>query len=298
MNKPDSIQGVFNLADNTLYEKWREQKLLAYPSGIDQLIVEIHNLQQLTRTEHQAVRDRVGRYNMALYSSQNANHSDKTVIQDLGRQFGLHTLDHNMGADEDAISSLTVQDDALHKGYIPYTNRAITWHTDGYYNEINKQIHALLLHCVQPAQRGGENALLDHEILYILLRDENPDYVQALMHPQAMTIPANIAQGKTLRPARTGPVFRIRKDGQLHMRYTDRSRSIEWRDDPLTQQAVAALKKILHSDTPYHFSATLQSGQGLISNNLLHTRSGFEDDAQKRLLYRARYYDRISSDDY
>ncbi|MCP5430235.1 MAG: taurine catabolism dioxygenase TauD, partial [Chromatiaceae bacterium] len=37
-------------------------------------------------------------------------------------------------------------------------------------------------------------------------------------------------------------------------------------------------------------------GWGLISNNVLHDRSGFEDDpdpARKRLLYRARYYDRI-----
>jgi hypothetical protein len=82
--------------------------------------------------------------------------------------------------------------------------------------------------------------------------------------------------------------------GQLHMRYTDRSRSIEWRDDPLTREAVAALKQILHGDSPYRFTGTLQSGQGLISNNVLHTRSGFEDDdAHPRILYRARYFDRI-----
>ena len=40
----------------------------------------------------------------------------------------------------------------------------------------------------------------------------------------------------------------------------------------------------------------IDSGQGLLSNNVLHDRSGFEDDAdsaKKRLLYRARYYDRI-----
>ena len=37
----------------------------------------------------------------------------------------------------------------------------------------------------------------------------------------------------------------------------------------------------------------LQSGQGLICNNVLHTRSGFETDSP-RLLYRARYFDRIA----
>ena len=34
---------------------------------------------------------------------------------------------------------------------------------------------------------------------------------------------------------------------------------------------------------------------GLISHNVLHDRSGFEDDPQQpRLLYRARYLDRVA----
>jgi len=294
MNQSTDNKSPFNLENDTDYQRWREQKLGHYPAGLTDLVVEIRDLQNLTKVEHQAVMDRVTAFNMAIYASQNPNHSDKAVIQDLGRQFGLSRLDHNMGADEDAITSLTVQEDALHHGYIPYSNRPITWHTDGYYNTLDKQIHALLLHCVQPARSGGENQLLDHEILYILLRDADPSYIQALMHPEAMTIPANIVNGQTLRPARTGPVFRVRSDGQLHMRYTDRKRSIEWRDDDLTSRAVVALKKILDTDSAYHFAGALESGQGLISNNLLHTRRGFDDGDQPRLLYRARYYDRIN----
>ena len=46
------------------------------------------------------------------------------------------------------------------------------------------------LHCISPARVGGENALMDPEIAYILLREENPDFIRALMHPQAMEIPA------------------------------------------------------------------------------------------------------------
>ena len=41
----------------------------------------------------------------------------------------------------------------------------------------------------------------------------------------------------------------------------------------------------------------LQPGEGLISNNALHCRSGFRDDpatGRTRLVYRARYYDRIA----
>jgi len=39
---------------------------------------------------------------------------------------------------------------------------------------------------------------------------------------------------------------------------------------------------------------TLQPGMGLLCNNVLHDRSGFTDDpARPRLIYRARYHDRI-----
>jgi len=45
-----------------------------------------------------------------------------------------------------------------------------------------------LLYCAQDATEGGENQLLDHEIAYILLRDADPRFIEALMHPAAMTI--------------------------------------------------------------------------------------------------------------
>jgi hypothetical protein len=40
----------------------------------------------------------------------------------------------------------------------------------------------------------------------------------------------------------------------------------------------------------------LRAGQGIICNNVLHKREAFADDAaagQQRLLYRARYHERI-----
>jgi hypothetical protein len=230
---------------------------------------------------------------MAIWAGLSGHDADKRIIADLGLAFGLSHLDHNMCADDDAISSLTVQSDALRNGYIPYSNRPIAWHTDGYYNRPEQQVHALLLHCVNPALEGGENELLDHEILFIQIMDRNPDYIRALMHPRAMTIPANFVDGKELRPARTGPVFSLHPDGHLHMRYTDRSRSIEWQDDPLLKEAVEYMKSLLHTPSPWQFRAKLQAGQGLICNNVLHTRSSFRDGENPRLLYRARYYDRI-----
>lgn len=290
-------ESPFDLDNASAFSRWRDYKLENYPHTLDGLVVEIQDLHQLTTAEHQAVLARISRCSMAIYISGKLDMTDKSQIRDLGLQFGLERLDNNMCADDDAITSLTVQKDALHQGYIPYTDRPIAWHTDGYYNLMEQQIYGLILHCVQPAVAGGANRLLDHEILYLQLREQNPAFIQALQHPEAMTIPANETNGVLLRPARTGPVFSLRPDGRLHMRYTDRSRSIEWRDDPLTLEAVAALKALLKRDSPYHFKGTLQAGQGLICNNILHTRDKFENGEPERLLYRARYFDAITLPD-
>ncbi|MES9971953.1 MAG: TauD/TfdA family dioxygenase [Candidatus Thiodiazotropha sp.] len=289
----DNQRSPFLPENQDAYARWREAKLDNYPDSIGQLVVEIRDPRRLSSSEHDKILALCRKTNMAIWAGLSGHDTDKRIIGELGLAFGLTRLDHNMCADNDAISSLTVQSDALRNGYIPYSNRPIAWHTDGYYNLPEQQIHGLLLHCVYPAEQGGENDLLDHEILFIQIMDRNPDYIRALMHPQAMTIPANIVDGEELRPARTGPVFAVYPDGHLHMRYTDRSRSIEWLDDPLLAEAVDYLKSLLHNPSPWQFHAKLQAGQGLICNNVLHTRSGFTDGEQARLLYRARYYDRI-----
>ena len=115
------------------------------------------------------------------------------------------------------------------------------------------------------------------------------------MASDVMTIPANIKDGKEIRPDCAGPVFSVMPDGNLHMRYTARTRSIEWKDDPTVQAAAKTLSEFMQSDSPCVYRATLQPGQGLVSNNVLHDRSGFEEDEDhKRLLYRLRYYQRIA----
>ncbi len=287
MNNP------FDLNDNEAYQRWREHKLENCPTSIEELIVEVRDPRHLTQSEHQALAGRIARANMAIYAGATGDNPDKAIVRELGRRFGLERLDHNMCADDDAISSLEQADTEPRTGYIPYTNRPIAWHTDGYYNDLDRQIFGMVLHCVRPAREGGMNQLLDHEIAYIQLRDENPDYIRALQHPEAMCIPPNVVDGKELRGWSCGPVFMTAPDGSLHMRYTHRKRNIRWRDDETTRQAVAFLGALLTTENPYCFQGTLQSGQGLICNNVLHTRTGFEENS-RRLLYRGRYLDRIS----
>jgi hypothetical protein len=287
----------FDLSDAAAYQAWRDQKLQHVPAAVGDLVVEVSDPRNVTDAEHEGLLARCRAANMAIYVSPLGKTRGTDIPRALGVRFGLERLDHNPGAEADAVTALTVRDDALHTPYIPYSNRAIHWHTDGYYNRLERQDHGLILHCVCPAERGGENALMDHEIAYLLMRDANPDYVRALMQDDAMMIPKNVVDGKELRPDRAGPVFMLTGEGRLHMRYTMRKRNVVWRDDPLVREAVSWLENLLKSDSPYIYRATLQPGWGLLSNNVLHDRSAFEDaeaPANKRLLYRARYHDRIA----
>ena len=273
------------------FESWRERKLARYPRRAEDLIVEVRDPRSLSDSEAAEIQRVCGAANMAVYASPLADVADKDLPLRLGAQLGLTRLHANLLADEDGISSLEVAPEKSARGYIPYSNRRLLWHTDGYYNAPEQRIRAFILHCVRPAAAGGENRLLDPEIAYMLLRDADPQYVAALSAPDAMTIPANTEDGAA-RPAQTGPVFSS-DGGAVHMRYTARTRSIEWRQDEATRAAVEFLKQILETDSPYVFKLRLAGGQGLVCNNVLHDRSAFTDGTPGRLVYRARYLDRI-----
>lgn len=287
----------FDLDRDAEYRAWRALKLRDYPRTLGDLIVEVRDPRKLTASEHAALANRCARANMALYASPLGDDPDRSIPLLLGQQLGLERMDHNWLADPDGMTSLTVASVGDRPQYIPYTNHPIHWHTDGYYNRPERQIHGLLLHCVHPAAQGGENALFDHELAYLLLRDANPDHIRALMQADAMTIPPGTDENGEPRPASTGPVFSVDPlNGKLHMRYTARTRNVEWKGDVATQAAREALDDLLHSDSPYIFRGRLEAGMGLVSNNVLHDRSGFEDvpGQPPRLLYRCRYFDRIT----
>jgi len=286
----------FLLENEVAYQAWRKTKLVDYPTTAAQLIVDVADPFNLTEGEYLALLQRLRKANMAIYRTTIGNNPDKAIPRILAERFGLIHLDSNLLADDDGLTSITVNQEGDRPRYIPYTNRAINWHCDGYYNTGEHQIRGMLLHCVQPAAEGGENQLLDHEIAYLQLRDENPDYIRTLMAHDVMTIPPGQDGEGGERGPSIGPVFSIHEaTGSLHMRYTARKRNIEWKDEPATTAALAALESILDEANPYIIRARLESGMGLICNNVLHTRDGFIDlpDHPKRLLYRARYFDRI-----
>ena len=284
------------LSSSADYREWRAAKLDSYPTGVDELIVNIGGLANLDHRATAAIRSSCKRANMAIYSCHDSV-VDHAAILAFATHFGLCRIDHHLCANDDGVAELTVASGGARSDYVPYSDRSLSWHTDGYYNEESNRVRAVILHCVQDATTGGETAVLDPEIVYIRLRDANLAFITALEHPECMTIPANVGNRGEIRPAICGPVFSYdASDGALHMRYSARKKNIRWRDDPTTTAAREFLSELLVDESGPVLRFCLQPGQGLISNNVLHNRTAFEDGpSRKRLLYRVRFFDRINS---
>lgn len=291
----------FDLDDNLAYAAWRAQKLERYPTSVDALRVQVADLANPTFEEKSALTARCRQSNMAIYmtspaAAQLGDRQMRANLRQFASAFGLGGMEAHRSAEDDGIVAIEVTDAQSKRGFIPYTNKPLSWHTDGYYNPPDAPIRAMLLHCVRPAKEGGINALLDPDIIYIRLRDKNPALVAAMMHPEAMTIPESVEEDGSVRPVSKGPVFLIDDAGRLTVRYTARTRNIIWRDDEDTQAAVAYLNRLLtHEEEELIIKYKMAAGEGLLSNNVLHTRTAFENiETARRLLYRVRYRERIA----
>ena len=288
----------FDIAADVTYRQWRERKLDTAPRRLEDIVVSVDDPRRFGDDQRRRLLELNAIANMAIYVGNSGSDPDKEIPRQVGLQLGLHTLDGHWLTDNDGISPLSVigaEQRGERRDFIPYTDKPIRWHTDGYYNTPEHTIRGLLLHCVQSAASGGENQLLDHEIAYILLRDENPEFIRALSVADVMTIPERSDEDGVARAAQSGPVFSVDQQGFLHMRFTERKKNIVWRQDVATQAALAALERILSEPTPWTLHGRLEPGMGLVCNNVLHDRSGFTETAEKRrLLYRARYYERVS----
>jgi hypothetical protein len=283
----------FDLANTTAYLAWRAAKLSSWPCDTEPLRVEVERLADPQSAELEAIQSRVAKCNLVLIACADPTEIGPTPLLAFGRHLGLCRLDNNPCADERAVSVIAVRPTGRASEYIPYTNRPLSWHTDGYYNGPGSLVRAWMLFCVRDAVEGGENALLDPEIAYIHLRDEDPALVGALMEPDVLTVPANQAGGLALRPAISGPVFSV-VQGQLHMRYSARARNILWKPSPVVAAARERLARLLSRPSDYMFRHKLRPGEGYVSNNVLHNRSGFADPmGGGRLLLRTRYLDRV-----
>ncbi len=278
------------------YQDWRAARISAAESVRAAGFVSLSDLANPTDSEKAALIARCGDSNLALYQAPPGGDPRQDLRRFAGA-FGLRIAERHRSAGEAGIVALRESDAPRQRGYIPYSKRKMGWHTDGYYNAPGERIGAMVLHCAVPAGDGGENRLLDHAIAFIRLMDENPAYIRALMHPEAMTIPENREPDGSLRPASVGPVFYPDPaTGALQMRYTARTRSIAWRDDPLTREAAAFLRQVLEGPDPLTVSVRFGAGQGVLCNNVLHDRTGFDAgrlEKSPRVMYRVRFNNRV-----
>ena len=292
----------FCLDDRGAYEDWREAKLAAYPKRREDFVVEVGDLGATTPAERDAISRLARSANMAVYvtkSNLDDERATRRALVVFGHAFGLAAVEDHRSAEADGIVRIEVVDQGGRLGYIPYTDRPINWHTDGYYDYhgAERSVRAMLLHCMRPAGQGGVNRLLDPEIAYVRLRDSDPRLIEALMHPEAMTIPESVETNGRVRPENAGPVFFVDARGALGMRFTARKRNVVWRDDPTTRAAVVRLEAVLAED-PLVLETRMEAGQGLICNNVLHDRTGFASSGETgrgRLVFRIRYADRIDA---
>ncbi|NEV61672.1 TauD/TfdA family dioxygenase [Thiorhodococcus minor] len=297
------MPNAFDLSDDRAYRSWRARKLDQDPPLSEQLAVEIRRLSEPSQAERAALRERVAAYNVALVRVRPEDVTPEAILA-LGRALGLTRTDDNLFADDRAVSRIAAAPQlprgrepapANRADFIPYTNKPLRWHTDGYYNAPEDQVLAWTLFCARPAREGGVNSLLDPEVAYIRLRDATDSHIAALAHPEALRIPPNWQHGRLIRPDSVGPVFSIR-DGYLHMRYSARARNVIWRSSAETTAARDALTQLFSVGDAFTLTHRLAAGEGFITNNVLHSRTGFSDGdtvASQRLLYRVRYRERI-----
>ena len=282
--------------DSKTVARWCDTRREAYTADDPRPWIEIEDPYRLRSTEHEAITSQCARFNLALYRFARGK-TDANALSAFAGAMGLERRDRTLGADDRGIARVQVVRHTRWAEMIPFTTRALNWHTDGYYNASNQSVRGVVMHCAHPAASGGENALLDPDLVYAAMHEQDPALVEALAHPCAMTIPAHEVDGALVRPARTGPVFGFLDDPPtLHMRYTMRTRSIRWRSTPDTARAVAALEATIASLAAHHVHVRFEAGEGVICNNVLHRRSAYVDgEDSPRTLLRIRSFDPVPS---
>ncbi len=271
-------------AKSAEFLRWAEEKEKNIPQNSDGILVNIHDINNVKTSEIDKIKETIYKYNSCIYSSKIALKSNTNLLKFV-ELVGMRTYDCN-NIESNEISTITpLQNSKIN--YIPYTDKLLNWHTDGYYDK--KSIFSWLLHCVNPATQGGENYLLDHELVlreYLLRNDD----INNLMAEDALTIPAS---KDTSRPEISTYIFSFKnKYRRLHMRFSMRKDNIG--TSAKASPAIIKLKEIIENDcAKYSLTYKLQKNEGIITNNILHGRKAFKDDKVKRKLLRIRSYERL-----
>jgi len=250
--------------------------------------IPIGDIESLTEAEHAAVSASLDSTNMAFYQTDMPRVTEDS-IERLATQFGITEYEHT----SKKLTKIRRIEHSNNESarYIPFSNRQLGWHTDGYYYPVSQAIRSFILHCNKPAFLGGNSYFVDHETLYRVLLKNNPEYIERLCEANAMCIPENKRDGWT-RDAVTGPIFHW-DNQQLLMRYTERAKNIIWAKG--LEAPLLEIRKMLQ-DKRYVKAIRFESGMGVICRNVIHRRDAFINNKDThRSLFRARFHDAIEN---
>ncbi|NOY17776.1 MAG: TauD/TfdA family dioxygenase [Gammaproteobacteria bacterium] len=281
----------FNLDTDEDYKKWREEKLASYPRSVADLVVELKDMSAITNAEKARILELIELANMCVYTAGAAELSMASLLN-LGEQIGVVATDKSTRHSK----SDELTDSGILGKAIPFSTRQVHWHTDATYYGSDKTIQALFLLCKRPAIEGGSNKVLDNEVLYILLRDKDPQVLRILMRDDCFKY-KNPKTGE-ISDQQSGKVFWTNPDGHLCHRFSFRKMDMAWSEDSEVIAARDILESVILDESEYVIEGRLESGMGLVSNNVLHTREkpvDSDDPTKKRLLFRARFYDRVNA---
>ena len=272
------------------FVRWRELRL-AIQREMQPTVVQLSpslttddDVQNLKRLCSQ-----VAAIGFCVYEWTEATEETNREVLALHRRLSLGTSDRGVVQQSDGLSLLADLSDTDQGRFVPYTARAMGWHTDGYYNPTDQNVRCFTLHCLQPAATGGALSLMDDQLLIIKLIEKAPELVDLLSHPEAMMIPGNTDELGHDRPDCYTPVLFTHADGIPATRFTTRLRNIQWRNDE-TKTAAETMKQLIESGTDQHHTVRLQANQGMVTRNILHRREAFTDDhLHRRQMLRGRY---------
>ena len=272
------------------YKHWADKKLQGFSNKLDDLIVEINNPNSLSKSERNMMSKIINQHNIVFFQINKGIIDLKSSIKVLASQLGLGNYEIDSKSDSDGLTEIKIHDSINSDiEYIPYSDKQLKWHTDGYYNDKDNLILTWLLFCKNQSANGGLNKYMDHEIAYILF-NENFDNIDDLMLRDTYRIPKNELNG---RQAIDNPIFLFVKN-KLHMKFSMREKNIIWNNK--SKEASKNLKNIINSSDKYHISHRLSEGQGVITNNIIHMRTSFTNlEKKNRLLYRLRSKQRMKA---
>ena len=265
--------------------EWSAKKDLNIPSNINDLKVSISDINHVSKAEISQIKQKLTKFNCCIYAS-GTDLDDNSKIMRFAQSLGMRTFDsHNI--DDSAISTISANKDENNMRYIPYTNKGLNWHTDGYYD--SKPIFSWLLHCIEPALSGGENFLLDHELAireYILKYDD----IIYLTNNETFSIPTDEVAKREITSNYVCDMNNEYK--KLHMNFSMRKENIIVNKN--SESAMSKLIKIIKEDCKkYHLTYKLSKSEGIVSNNILHGRNAFKDGQVMRKILRIRSHERL-----